>query len=126
MCSFCNKLAAIVTLNPIRGKNYEPSPGQIDVVSENRVTDDWLVTQKFFGDGGLLVSKDVDKVYKALKDKDAKALKAIDYEFAYFYCRDCGEVYCSDCWDWWEIWDGCFFEERRGRCPMGHEHQLDD
>jgi hypothetical protein len=57
---------------------------------------------------------------------DARELYGIDREMVPFWCPTCHESYCTKHWDIWDVFDESFFDERRGRCPKGHERQLSD
>lgn len=56
----------------------------------------------------------------------ARALYAIDSDFVPFWCPRCPASYCSRHWETWDLFDDGFFDEKRGRCPKGHERKLID
>lgn len=65
----------------------------------------------------------------ALGDGDVRALFALEPQLAPFYCPECDSSYCSEHWDWWDVWDDEWIAWRdsvRGRCPHGHERMLED
>lgn len=65
----------------------------------------------------------------ALESADVRQVFAFDLELAPFYCPACDAVYCSDHWDWWDVWDdelSGWRDSVRGRCPQGHERMLED
>lgn len=75
---------------------------------------------------------DLNGVVRALGAADvgdarvARALYAIDAEFVPFWCPRCPASYCSKHWETWDLFDDGFFDEKRGRCPKGHERRLID
>ena len=62
----------------------------------------------------------------AITAGDAKALYAVDLEFVPFWCPSCHASYCGQHWETWDLFDDGFFDEKRGRCPKGHERKLLD
>jgi len=68
----------------------------------------------------------LDPTLAALGAGDARALHAIDVEIVPFWCAHCDASYCARHWTTWDIIDEGFFDERRGRCPKGHERMLLD
>lgn len=56
----------------------------------------------------------------------ARALYAIDSEYVPFWCPRCPASYCGRHWETWDLFDDGFFDEKRGRCPKGHERKLID
>lgn len=69
---------------------------------------------------------DLDTALAAIAAGDAKALYAIDPEFVPFWCPPCHRSYCARHWVTWDLFDDGFFDEKRGRCPKGHERMLID
>lgn len=69
---------------------------------------------------------DLHATLAALAAGDAKALYAIDLEFVPFWCPLCHRSYCAQHWVTWDLFDDGFFDEKRGRCPKGHERKLID
>lgn len=68
-------------------------------------------------------------VRDAIAAADPAGLMRIDRELAPLYCPDCPAVYCADHWTKWDVFADDFpgwFEEKRGRCPQGHERMLLD
>jgi hypothetical protein len=65
----------------------------------------------------------------ALEAGDVPGLYALEPELTPFWCPSCERSYCSDHWDWWDVWDDEWSGWRdsvRGRCPEGHERMLED
>ncbi len=65
----------------------------------------------------------------ALAERDVPRIFAFELELTPFYCPTCDASYCSDHWDWWDVWDDEWVAWRdsvRGRCPHGHERMLED
>ena len=69
---------------------------------------------------------DLSATLRAIGAADAKALYAIDLEFVPFWCPRCHASYCGRHWETWDLFDDGFFDEKRGRCPKGHERKLLD
>lgn len=69
---------------------------------------------------------DLHATLAALAAGDAKALYAIDLEYVPFWCPRCNHSYCARHWETWDLFDDGFFDEKRGRCPKGHERKLID
>ena len=69
---------------------------------------------------------DLDATLVAIAAGDAKALYAMDLEFVPFWCPRCRASYCGQHWEKWDLFDDGFFDEKRGRCPKGHERKLMD
>lgn len=69
---------------------------------------------------------DLEASLAALGAGDARALHAIDVELVPFWCPRCRASYCGRHWETWELYDDGFFDEKRGRCPRGHERKLID
>jgi hypothetical protein len=58
---------------------------------------------------------------------DAKALHALDFELAPFYCPACERSYCGAHWTTRDVFeDERFHDSIRGICPKGHERLLED
>jgi len=63
----------------------------------------------------------------ALRDRDVRALFAIDLEIAPFWCPECEASYCGAHWVRWSVFDDDGWHDSiRGRCPQGHERMLED
>jgi hypothetical protein len=57
----------------------------------------------------------------------ARALHALDFELAPFYCPPCDRVYCGEHWRRFDVFDDDGFHDSiRGTCPTGHERMLED
>jgi hypothetical protein len=71
---------------------------------------------------------ELDGVRALLASGDVSALHAIDLELVPLFCPECSTSYCETHWQTWDEWDHevHWFEERRGRCPKGHERMLHD
>lgn len=69
---------------------------------------------------------DLDATLVAIAAGDARALFAMDPELVPFWCPGCHVSYCGDHWETWDLFDDGFFDEKRGRCPKGHERKLLD
>ena len=66
---------------------------------------------------------------EALAARDVARIFELNLELTPFWCPECRASYCSDHWDWWDVWDEDFVAWRdsvRGRCPEGHERMLED
>jgi hypothetical protein len=63
----------------------------------------------------------------ALRDRDVRALFAIEAELAPFWCPPCEAAYCGAHWARWPVFDDDGWHDSiRGRCPEGHERMLED
>ena len=69
---------------------------------------------------------DVAATLAALGAGDAEALHALDLEYVPFWCPRCNASYCDRHWVTWDLFADGFFDEKRGRCPAGHERRLFD
>lgn len=69
---------------------------------------------------------DVSATLAALGGGDARALHALDIEFVPFWCPPCDASYCGQHWVTWDLFDDGFFDEKRGKCPAGHERRILD
>lgn len=69
---------------------------------------------------------DVAATLSALSVGDARALHKLDLEFVPFWCPPCDAAFCGRHWVTWDLFDDGFFDEKRGRCPAGHERRLFD
>jgi hypothetical protein len=69
---------------------------------------------------------DLDSTLAALAAGDGRTLHAIDVEIVPFWCPRCGTSYCAEHWTTWDLFDEGFFDQKRGRCPKGHERMLLD
>src|SRR5262245_1945887 len=70
-----------------------------------------------------------ERLRAAIASRDARALHALDLEYAPFFCPQCGAVYCGAHWVRWDVFDGddpSHHDSIRGRCPKGHERMLED
>jgi hypothetical protein len=68
----------------------------------------------------------VARATAAVGKGDARELYEMDREMVPFWCPPCHKSYCVQHWEIWDVFDETFFDERRGRCPKGHERQLAD
>jgi hypothetical protein len=62
----------------------------------------------------------------ALERHDVKRLRAIDAEFAPFWCSRCEKSYCRSHWRTAIKYDEGFFDCIEGTCPKGHRLTLMD
>ena len=65
----------------------------------------------------------------ALAARDIPTVFALEPELTPFWCPACGVSYCSEHWDWWDVWDeelATWRDSVRGSCPQGHERMLED
>jgi hypothetical protein len=79
--------------------------------------------------GGEVVTSRREAIADALRAGDPGQLYTADLEAAPFWCPTCQAVYGGECWDQWDVFDDewtSWFDERRGRCPEGHERTLFD
>jgi len=98
-CGACNEVAAVVTSVP-RGGTY---PGPIlEVISHQA---DWLVIDGFLGTQGKAVESHATAVRDALQHSSARQLYDIAFLWAPFYCSECHESYCWNCWESWIVMD---------------------
>ena len=72
---------------------------------------------------------DVPRLREILALRDARALNALNGEWASFYCPTCDRSYCAAHWqldtrfdDDWGSWYDCTY----GTCPAGHRRVVDD
>ena len=62
----------------------------------------------------------------ARRERDARALFAVEPELAPFWCPPCETSYCGEHWARWPISDDDGrYDAIRGRCPQGHERMLE-
>jgi hypothetical protein len=104
-CRDCGKLAATVQL-----------------------TDGQVVISSFVSRLTAKVSEEHQAALRqAITTGDARALYAIDLEFASFYCPRCDACYCGDHWTRWDVFDeDGWHDSIRGICPQHHERMLED
>ncbi len=122
-CGACNELAAIVTYVP-SGGTY-PDPIFEIIVRES----DWLVITGFAGTLGKALDSRATAVRIALQHSSAKQLYDIHFPWAPFYCSECNESYCWNCWQSRVVMDEenpDWYDCTYGRCPKGHEKKIDD
>ena len=116
-CAECGELAATVTLRaPFSG-------GDPQGIGH----DQWRLEV----DGPVHVShwilSDVGRVQAALRGPSIGALRAINEEYANFWCPECEAVYCREHWAPIEpTTDEGFYDATYGTCPRGHRVMLDD
>ena len=65
-------------------------------------------------------------VLTAIAAGDERTLYRIDDEMVPFWCPTCTASYCAKHWSTWNLFDDGFFDEKRGRCPYGHERRIVD
>jgi hypothetical protein len=54
-------------------------------------------------------------------------IRANDSDFVAFYCDECRQVYCDNCWRLGTpVFDEGFYDYTLGTCPRGHEQIVDD
>ena len=110
------------------GDEIEPLMSRFDIDRADRAR---LMVTSGVGDVSF-AEFDVKGVLRALGAADvgnsrvARALYAIDSELVPFWCPRCPGSYCSRHWETWDLFDDGFFDEKRGRCPKGHERKLID
>ena len=102
--------------------------------------DDPLVTASGVG---VLVEAGGHRLWLATGDMDGRseavraamlapavpALHRLDDELVPFYCPECATSYCEAHWETWSVFDAddpAWFDELRGRCPVGHERRIYD
>jgi hypothetical protein len=132
-CSRCGRVAARVSLVDAGEPTPEPvlttatPDGEAVMSAMLRLVIDAV---GFGGStGGGVVSERRDVLSDALRSGDPAALYAVDREAAPFWCPTCQAVYGGECWEQWDVFDDdwtSWFDERRGRCPRGHERTLFD
>jgi len=79
--------------------------------------------------GGEVITTRRQALADALRAGDPAQLYAVNLEAAPFWCPTCQAVYGGECWEQWDVFDddwASWFDERRGRCPEGHERTLFD
>jgi hypothetical protein len=68
-----------------------------------------------------------ERVVAAIRAGDARALYAVNAEFAPFFCPQCGNCYCEEHWKQRELLEkGGWFDCVEGTCPLGHKRVLED
>jgi hypothetical protein len=71
-------------------------------------------------------------VYQAVREilagqaPDPGALRQTGRDAAPFFCPDCAGSYCRADWHPRARPGGSFYDRTTGRCPLGHEHAIDD
>ena len=110
-CSLCGKEAGVI--------RFHREAGRTEVRRES-----WpgVLIQPV---GGAMLAE----LEAALAARDVPAIFALEQELTPFWCPMCSASYCSDHWDWWDVWDDEWAGWRdsvRGRCPQGHERMLED
>ena len=117
-CAECGDLAAIVALRaPSDQKpdwdDFGPDQWKLEVDGPVR-TSHWILG-------------DIGRVEAALRDGSIAALRAINPEYANFWCSLCAAVYCGVHWKPIEtVFDEGFYDATYGTCPRGHRVMLDD
>ncbi len=132
-CSHCGRLAARVFL--VDAGESTPTPTLMTPTPESEpVMATWMrlvIDAVGFGGatGGEVITLRRDALTDALRSGDPARLYAVDLEAAPFWCPTCEAVYGGECWAQWDVYDDewtTWFDERRGRCPQGHERMLYD
>lgn len=72
------------------------------------------------------LASDLDRVRDAVRAAAAREIYQVDPELVPFWCPTCAAPYCAAHWSAWDLFDEGFFDEKRGRCPKGHERRLFD
>jgi hypothetical protein len=130
-CALCEMEAGRVTVYAPGEPALRPAGDHIDQLMgdlDNAPADQTrLVMMSGVGDV-TFAEFEVDAVLKALSapDSDPLALFRIDPEIVPFWCHACRSSYCGQHWKTWDLYDDGFFDEKRGRCPKGHERKLID
>lgn len=77
--------------------------------------------------GAAINAGDEERLLAAVAAGDARALYAVNPEFAPFFCPRCNSCYCADHWEQQDDFeeDG-WFDCVRGTCPRGHKRMLQD
>ncbi len=70
--------------------------------------------------------KDVKDLIAYYKIDNLIRIYEIDKEFAIFFCPECYESYCSNCWDRMMTFDEIYYDAEYGVCPKGHRRMLFD
>ena len=132
-CSRCRQLAARVSL--VDAGEATPAPELTTATpSGEALMATWLrlvIDGVGFGGstGGEVVTDRREAIIDALRSGDPERLYAVDPEAAPFWCPSCHAAYGGECWTQWDVFDDewtSWFDERRGRCPEGHERTLID
>ena len=123
-CAACGEIAAVVTALPA-GCPADMGP-PLGMQSQDR---DGIVVDYF---GGTAWKAAGPPVYQAVREilaaqaPDPAALRQTGRELAPFFCPDCASSYCRADWHPRARFDGSFYHRTTGRCPLGHEHTIDD
>ena len=124
-CGACNEVAAIVRYDS--GGGTCPDPILKSIV--DRSESDWLVISGFPGTQGHALDSRAAYVRSALQHSSAKQLYDIHFPWAAFYCSECNESYCWNCWQSRVVMDEedpGWYDCTHGTCPKGHEKMIDD
>jgi hypothetical protein len=119
-CARCGRAAAEVALLPAAetGETHECVWHHRDRLERT----DFLGTVVKFGTYARLL-----EFFEALCRGAYEAVRADDADFVAFYCDDCGQVYCDNCWRLGTpVFDEGFYDYTLGACPQGHEQIVDD
>lgn len=77
--------------------------------------------------GRSISAGDRQRVVAAIVAGDARALYAVNPEFAPFFCPLCGNCYCEEHWEQQErLEEGGWFDCVEGTCRRGHKRILED
>ena len=125
-CAVCGKEAARIVVVPRGG--YDRVDLDLEVVVD---TPRYVIDADQLGLTHALLptGPDVTAIAAALAERDITALWELNPEYVPMWCPPCRAVYCADEWTLWQVWADDlpdWFEELRGRCPVGHERQIYD
>lgn len=107
-CELCAKPAAIISL----------------------AADGAIVVEALIGRTTMRIrAEDVPRVRDILVQRDARALYALNNEWASFYCPTCDRSYCADHWHFFVRYDDDlpgWYDCTYGACPENHTRLVDD
>ena len=108
-CSLCDRPAGTVKLAP----------------DESQLVIDGLVCRITHPIGP---TDDVPRLRAILASRDARALYALNGEWASFFCPTCDRAYCADYWQLETRFedDSSWYDCTYGTCPSGHRRMVDD
>ncbi len=123
LCGACGAVAATVSCVPAGTTFPDPILGNVSDKSS------WLAIEGFLGTHGNALKGREAAVLDALTCSSAKQLYACHPLWAPFYCSECDESYCENCWDSWIVMDDedpGWYDCTNARCPKGHVRRIDD
>ena len=116
-CTRCGRAAAEIALLPATETGESMWHGR-----DRLERTDFLGTVVKFGAYAQLL-----KFFETLCRGEYAAVRTDDADFVAFYCDDCGQVYCDQCWRvGTPVFDEGFYDYTLGTCPQGHEQIVDD